>query len=339
MSTINSVVIHKLVKERQGQASVISRSELHQLTPPVEKLVHIIHTLYSERTSKGFGRFEVDETNYPSSRILREVFKDNAKTFLAASQELMTVLAAKAGQAPLSTGGYVLMAHVTNDAGISWFVVAMITNVESSFINDVTLEVIESEHVDLQNFRVAGRVNLTDWLSDDKETRYIGFLKQRGDVSDYFKLFLGCNELIASREETKKLVVVLKDFAKSSGLDRIKQEAFLKSAYDYCIERQRNDEPLNLEVLTNAIWPEEPEKLQKALTATSVQINDGFVPDRRSLKAFVKIRGKAQYWSIEIDRQALVGGQAQYDAEKRTLILSDLPPELEAELRRELENG
>lgn len=104
-------------------------------------------------------------------------------------------------------------------------------------------------------------------------------------------------------------------------------------------ECQKNDQPLSLEALTNAIFPEDPKKLQKALTADNIQINDGFVPDRRSLKAFVKIRAKTQYWSVEIDRQALVRGQARYDAQKRTLTLTDLPKELEAELKSELNDG
>ena len=124
------MIIHKLLKERQGQASVIRKSQLHQLTPAVEKLVQVIHALYSERTSKGYGRFEADKINYPSSRILREAFKDNTKTFLEASQDLMTVLAAKAGQLRSRPAGYVLMAHITNDTGVSWFLVAMITNAE-----------------------------------------------------------------------------------------------------------------------------------------------------------------------------------------------------------------
>ena len=70
-----------------------------------------------------------------------------------------------------------------------------------------------------------------------------------------------------------------------------------------------------------------------------MQINDGFVPDGRIIKAFVKIKAKTRYWSVELDRQALVGGQARYDAAKRTLTLTDLPTELEAELSNELQDG
>ncbi len=338
LNTINAVVIHKLQKERQGTASVVTRSELLPLIDPVTKLVNEIHELYADKTGKGYGRFETDEINYPSARILRETFRDGTKSFLQATQELMSVLSAKASQASLATGGYVLMADVSNAAKQHWFLVAILTNIKGSAINDDSLEVVDSVHVDLHNLRVAGRVNLTDWQRDDPDIRYVGFLKQRGDVSDYFKLFLGCNELIASVEETRKLVAVIKGFARDSGLDRNAQENLLKSAYDYCSESQKNDKPLSLEALANAVCPDDPKQLQKAFTAADVQINDGFVPDGRIIKGFVKIKAKTKYWSVELDRQALVTGQARYDSVKRTLTLSDLPSELETELSNELKD-
>lgn len=339
MNTIDSVIIHKLVKDRQGKASVTIRPTLLPKTPLVEKLVHDIHEQYANRPSKGYGRFEADETNYPLSRILREVFKDKKKTFLAASTELMTILAAKAGQAPLATGGYVIMAKVTNPAQISWFIVAILTNMKGSAIKDDSLDVIDSVYVDFQNLRVAGRVDLSKWLANDTEARYIGFLKQHGNVADYFKLFLGCNDLIGSREETSKLVKAIKGFARTTGLERERQDALYQVAYNYCFQSYKENQPLSLEALSNVLWPDDPRKFQQALTAEDVQVNDGFVPDKSSLKAFTKIKGRTSYWSIELDRKALVTRQAIYDPEKRTLTLSDLPEDLEEDLKNELSNG
>lgn len=337
MGIINSVVIHKLIKERQGKPETFTRPTLLELTDPVKKLVNDIHQLYAERTGKGYGRFQKDEVNFPTSRVLKDLFKNKTTSFIDASHELMSILAAKAGQAPLSTGGYVMMAHVSNEANVSWFLVAILTNIKGSAVKDDSLEIVDSVHIDLQNLRVAGRVNITDWFKEDQDVRYIGFLKQRGEVSDYFKLFLGCDELIAQSEETKRLVAVLKDFAKSTELSAEEQEQFLKSAHDFCIDCQKNDRPLILETLTNAIWPEDPKALQQALTEGEVQISDGFVPDGRSLKSLVKIRAKTPFWTVEIDRRALTSGQAVYDPDKHTLTFSGLPEGLESELRSETE--
>ncbi len=338
-NSIEAAIIHKLVKERQGEAKAIIRPAPLPLDPPVVKLVTDIYSLYGIKTGKGYGRFEADELNFPSSRILREIYNDGKKTFLEASQELMSVLATKAGQAKLATGGYVVMAQGNMAGKGRWFLVAMITNVSASAIKDDSLEIVDSVHIDLQNLRVAGRVNLTDWIDEPKDVRYIGFLKQRNEVSEYFKLFLGCKEFIGSKEETKKLVKIVTDFAKKLGVDAEKQELVLKAAYDHCNDCRKSDQPINLEEFSNSVWPEDPKALQQALADNDIQLSDGFVPDQRGLKGLVKIRAKTPYWTVEIDRKAIVKGQAKYNPEDRTLIFTNLPKELEDELRTEISHG
>lgn len=336
MNKVEAAIIHRLEKERHGKATVFPRDKPLDLNDRVVKLVTDIHDLYSEKPGKGFGRFEADEINFPASVILRQHFKDGNLSFADTTTKLMSVLAAQAGSVALATGGFVLMAHMSNSAGANWFIVAIVTNISGSAVNETTLDVVDSVHVDMQNLRVAGRVNVGDWFSDDQETRYIGFLKQKGGVSDYFKLFLGCSELVKSVEETKKLVGELKQFAFKSQMSESEQEAFLRRAHDFGIDCQKNDRPLSLEALCNAVMPEDPKALQSALAKASVQIADGFVPDGRVLRAFVHIKAKTQYWSLDVDRTALVNGQISYDPDKHTLTLLELPDSLEAELRREL---
>ncbi len=335
LSTVNHVIVHKLIKEKHGKASVVERTAALLVTEPVQKLILAIHDLYAGKASKGYGRFEADQVNYPSSAILEKIFIEKSVSFVDGSKSLLSILSAKAGAVPLATGGYVLMAQVTNAAHIRWFLVAIINNVDGSVIDDKTLEVVDAMHVDLGNLRVAGRVNLTDWEKADKDIRYVGFLKQRGEVADYFKAFLGCNELIADTEETKKLVDALKKFAKNQGLDQRTEENFLKSAFDYCDDRNKNDEPMSLEILSKMAWPSEPNKLQEAFVEDGVQISDGFVPDGRSIKALVRLRYKTEYWTVDIDRHALSQGYAHYNQEKGELTLLKLPEELRAELDRE----
>ena len=339
MHTVNNVIIHRLDKAKHGKVSVVLRDKDLPITEPVKKLVLDIHELYANRAGKGYGRFESDEINYPSASILRKCFSEKSLDFADASKQLLSVLAAKAGDAPLATGGYVLMAHITNAANFEWFIVAMINNVSGSAIDEKTLEVIDTVHIDFENLRVAGRVSLTDWLGEDKEIRYVGFLKQRGEVADYFKKFLGCNELLVNTEETKKLVQTLKSFAKSEGLDQQKSDTLLQNAYSYCIEKNKEDTPLSLEALANAAWPDDPKKLQKAFTENNVQISDGFVPDKRSLKALVRMKYKTSFWSLDLDRHALSQGYADYNQKTGELTLKKLPTDFQEELNRELDDG
>jgi nucleoid-associated protein len=330
---VHSVVVHQLIKEAHGRSRINKRSSCLEITDPVKDLVLDIHHLYGKKPGKGYGRFESDTNSFPSSRILSEVFIEKTKDFFDASCELLSILANKADSASLSTGGYVLMAYINESKGTNWFIVAILNNVHSSLIND-NMEIIGTDHVDLEHLRVAGRVDLDTWMSGDKNARYIGFLKQKGEVSDYFKYFLGCNELLIALEETKKLVKVLKEFTKQKGLDYIKEEEFLQRSYD-CLSNK--DEPISLQSLANAVWPDDPSELQEALANNDVQISDSFVPDKRSIKSLVRMKYKTKFWTLDLDRHALTQQYARYDQTNEELILRQLPDALKDELRQELE--
>lgn len=339
MSLINNVIIHKLIKEQHGDATFALRDTELSLTEPVKKLVWDIQELYSGRTSKGYGRFDEGNINYLAPGILRCYFEDKNKNFFEISCDLMSVLADKANPVGFATGGFVLMAHISGENQEDWFVVAIIKNTKGTAIDENTYEVNAAIHVDLDDLRVAGRINVADWLSGAENIRYIGFLKQRDKISDYFKEFLGCSELVVNTEETKKLVSTLKDFAKSKELDQNEESEFLQRAYDYCQDKHEKDEPLSLDGLANAIWPDSPEELKSTFTINEVQISDGFVPDKRSLNSLVKMKYKTKYWSLNLDRHALSEGHAHYDQQKGELTLKNLPDEFKAELDRELDDG
>lgn len=339
MFTVNNAIIHKLIKEQHGKASVSERKDELPLTEPVKKLVTDIQELYGSRAGKGYGRFEEDNVNYPTPTVLKACFKEKSISFLDISKQLLSILENKASPVSLATGGFVLMAYISNAEGNEWFIVAIIKNVEGTAIDEKTFEVNETVHVDLDDLRVAGRVCLTDWLDNEKDVRYIGFLKQREKVSDYFKEFLGCSELIVNTEETKKLVSTLKSFARDKGLEQKEEDVFLQKAYEYCQDKHEKDEPLSLDGLANAVWPDSPEELKKIFTESEVQISDGFVPDKRSLNSLVKMKYKTKYWSLNLDRHALSEGHAHYDQQKGELILKNLPDAFKAELDRELDDG
>jgi len=336
MTTVTAAVIHKLVKEPHGIATVQTRDDPLPLTEPVLNLVSAISKFYGSKASKGYGRFEEDVLTYPSSTVLRRMFETGDLTFVDGSKLLLDVLAGKAQQAALSKGGYVLMAHGREDGGNAWFLVAIINNVASNAVNEETLEIVESVHVDVDNLRVAGRVDLSTWMHANEQDRYLGFLKHRGEVADYFKYFLGCNVVVRDSEDTKRLVEGLRAFARAENLDQGAEDDFLRRAHAFCAERSKSREGLSLEELTNAAWPQDPVRLQQALAGGPGEISDGFVPDGRSLKSLIKFHGKSEFWTVDLDRRALRRGDAQYVQDRGELILRNLPPALKAALDGEV---
>ncbi len=331
---INNVIIHELIKEQHKPASKsLRKSELDSSNKNVEKLIVDILGLYEKMPSKSYGRFEKDDVAYPTPSIFRSVFQKKAISFLTASIKLMDVLQSTSNLVPLAKGGFVVMAHVTNENNTDLFVVAMVNNVAGNAIDKKTFDVLETVHVELQNLRVAGKVNLTDWIAGGEDKRYINFLKYKGDkVSEYFKNFLGCNNDIVASKETRKLVDAVKLFAQTEKLDEKSAADFYRRVNDYCRHCADQKDVLSLDGLSNAAWPDQPKKLSDYLATEEIEISSDFIPDKRSLKSLIKIHGKTPFWSVNIDRLAFANGNAKYDPEREALILYNLPNNLREDL-------
>lgn len=334
-NTIFGLVVHKLLKERQGEADFVPRDGLVDVTPTVQRLIDQIHKLYAERQSKGYGKFEDDEDNYPMRRYARDYFVDRNTNFYDMSVAMMRTLKKSASNAPLSTGGFVLITHVSN--GVNDFIlVALVTDVLGTAITD-GLEIVDSTHLDIANLRVAGRIDLTGWQGG--EERYISFLKGKGDVAEYFKEFLGCNDVVIARVETQKLINCLKQFADTNKMDTVEKDKLLKGAHDWCIELFNSNTPMDLTALANRLWPAEPKALHDLFANEQLQLSDGFIPDKRSLRSLVRFSGKTPSWRIDFERDALRNGEIEFDSQAETLTLKKLPQQLLEELKNEQGDG
>lgn len=326
------LIIHRLDKDRQGPASFHLREEPLELSEAAKTFVGRVHELYARRPSKGYGKFEDDPDVFPVPQRVSQWWVTKESDFVVLTGALMNILAARAGEEPLATGGFVVFAHLSNGPN-DWLLVAVINNTNGSAIDEQSLDVHEAAHVDIENLRVAGRIDLTAWRAE--EARYIGFLKGRGDVSDYFKRFLGCNDLVESRIETQKCVAALKAFAKGQGLAEEKADDFLKAAFYHCEELRKASEPLDVETLCHAVWPADPDTLKTFLARDEWQIAGGYVPDKRAFRALVKFAAKTKLWSITFEREAITNGQLTFDPQSGSLTIHELPEPLRVQLIEE----
>lgn len=333
VQTVHAAVIHKIEKLRAGNAAVMKHPTGHCLdvTDQVKGLVARLHSLYARQTGKSYGQFEGNQDNFPSSKHVANYYLHKAMSFYDLSIALMDILKGRMDNTS-ATGGYVLMVHISHGVA-DWFLVAMLTDVAGAAINE-SLEVIDSIHLDLSHLRVAGRVNLTAWQSD--EPRYISFLRGKQELSEYFQNFLGCDNAVKPAQETRKLIDVLSDFADKQELDEKQRDIFTRDAHDFCADCALRGEPVSFESLANRIWPDEPEALQSHLSNPALELSDHFIPDRRVLKSLVKFKAKTDYWSLEFDRKAILSGEIGYN--KGMLTIKNIPIDLQLRLENEIDD-
>jgi nucleoid-associated protein len=324
--------VHDLKKSDIGLEVVLGRHDLG-LSNTAQRVIDALYELYSRRASKSHGKFSENEADYPTQKHLRDYLRSQPHSFAELTSRLMTTLLLQAQRRPNSAGGHVFFAHFERD-GRHYLLVAIVNDKLGATLT-TDFEVTDVQHLDMDGFRFAGRINLTGWTNS--ESRYIGFLKGKGDVSEYFKEFLGCDTTVQEKQDTHDLVVALKEFTDIQKMDPASKDEFLNKAKSICERSAKNHQEINFSALANELIPTNPEILLDVLTDPDRGLNDQFIPNRRALGALVKFKAKTPLWSVEFEREALTGGSILYNSMENTLTIKDLPPNLIQELRAERE--
>lgn len=331
---IINVIVHT-VNKGDGGFVVDDRKQVLEVGDTVQRLIDQLTKIYTAKTGKSHGRFEEDIDNYPVSKFLENYFQNGNSDFVTTTLQMAESLR-KSVQGTASTGGHVFFAHFRRISDETDFFIVAILNDELGAALDRSKEVVDALHLDIKGFRLAGRVNLTNWAEGGE--KYLSFIKGRGQdkVSDFFKLFLGCNNSVAAVLETQKLGKALEQFVQSKEMSEEHREEFLKSAYSVCKRYADKDMPFEINAFANELWPECPEELSGLFEESGLDISDGFIPDKRSLRSLIKFTGGSKNWRITFDRTALSSGEIEFDVKSEALVIKQLPKELLARLRMEV---
>lgn len=334
LNDIVALAIHDL-ERRDGVYHVRLAETQLPITQTTQRVIDELYDLYNRRASKSHGKFTTAE-GYPTQGQVKDYIGSDDRDFLHLTSRMMQTLQNQAQARTASTGGHVLFAHFKRD-GRDFLLVTIVTDKLSAALTSPT-DMQDVQHLDIDGFRFAGRVNLSAWAGG--EERYISFLKGKGNVSEYFQHFLGCDSVVQDRVDTSNLVAALKGFVLESEMPEVEGNEFLGRAKAICERASRNREEIEFEALANELCPKEPRRLLDHLSHTDRGLNDRFVPDRRALASLVRFRGGTKQWKVEFDRDAVSNRAVIYDAKANTLTLTDLPEDLIKQLNSEgLGNG
>lgn len=327
MNEIVALAIHKLDRV-DGTYQIRLADKQLPVTATTQRVIDELYDLYNGRASKSHGKFTTNE-GYPTQAQVKEYVDGSHRDFLQLTSRMMETLRNQAQARSASMGGHVLFAHFKREAR-DFLLVSIITEKLSAALTSQN-DMQDVKHLDLDGFRFAGRINMTAWAA--REDRYISFLKGKGDVSEYFRHFLGCDSVVQDRVDTSNLVTALREFAIETLMPEKEASEFLGHAKAICERVSRAKEELQFDTFANELMPKDPRKLVDHLAHTDRALSDGFVPDRRALAALVRYRGGTKRWKVEFDRDAIGDRSVIYDAKANTLTLTGLPPELVEQLR------
>lgn len=322
---IEHIIYHILLKKQFEDGEIILNPA--PLTPNEshQKFLDALNQAYMGKAGKGYGKFSEDEDNFPMPRILSDFQRNN--NFYDLSKRMMNVLLRFINVQQFATGGTVFIT-IYKQNSVLYMLVAILSEKTAFATQD--WEMIATEMLDIEHLKFAGRINLTDWKekdltdSEQKEKRYISFLKGKDEIAKYFKEFLSCDDTLYAQKETARLTKLINMFLGKKNLNPDEKLRYQVKAKEYLSNISINNEAFLLRPFANYFWPTAPDEVIEMMGGED-GISDGFIPDRRTVNALDTYKTKTQNWALTFNQQALNDGDIEFIDGKKIVLTN--PPE------------
>ena len=331
--TVNQIVLHQLVKHAENETTMMEsvlRNELLTITPEAEQMMLQLHQGYQNK-GKAFGVFQENSTFAQDLNRLLE----NEINFLNFSQQSTKLLAQELGKYNFADSGTLILCQY-NFLATDYLFIALLDS-RISMLVDENLEIRRTEYLDITQFDIAARINLTDLQVNANSNRYLTFIKGRvgRKISDFFMDFLGAEEGLNPQVQNQCLLQAVSDYCEQGELNKEQTQAVKKQVFEYCKGQLASGDEIALTELS-ANLPTLNER--PFVTFTEEQdygLEETIPPVRSALKTLTKFSGSGKGVTLSFDAD-LLNNRIEWDPLTDTLTIKGIPPNLKDQLQKAL---
>ncbi|WKE67298.1 nucleoid-associated protein YejK [Gallaecimonas kandeliae] len=332
---VKALILHRLELNQEGLLAVSPRQHSLPATEAVAKLVAELHASYASKPGKGFAAFK-DEGS-PFAEALAG-YLDGQSDFVPFTLTAADLLQAQLNHYGLLETGYLLLAHYKHLA-VDKLLVLQLKAQESVTITDA-LELGQTRFLELKSLQLAASVDLTAWQVEPERRQYISFVRGRAGrkVSDFFLDFLGCEEGVDAKAQSKALLTAVDDYCAAVGLEGEERQELGKQVFGYCKEKASTGEDVSVAELSDSLPPWEGEsRFADFAVQGDYGLEDRFPVEQSALKALVKFSGTGAGVTLSFEEKHL-GSRVLYDMATDTLTIKGIPANLREQLKKRLSN-
>jgi len=331
--TVNQIVLHQLVKHAENETTTMEsvlRDELLTITPEIEQMMLQLHQGYQNK-GKAFGVFQENSIFAQDLNRLLE----NEINFLNFSQQSTKLLAQELGKYNFADSGTLILCQY-NFLATDYLFIALLDS-RISMLVDENLEIRRTEYLDITQFDIAARINLTDLQVNANSNRYLTFIKGRvgRKISDFFMDFLGAEEGLNPQVQNQCLLQAVSDYCEQGELNKEQTQAVKKQVFEYCKGQLASGDEIALTELS-ANLPTLNER--PFVTFTEEQdygLEETIPPVRSALKTLTKFSGSGKGVTLSFDAD-LLNNRIEWDPLTDTLTIKGIPPNLKDQLQKAL---
>lgn len=334
---IQEATIHQLIKQplASGEGSVG-----HKHGPSALPIDMVLTTLCTEllalynTTVNSYGTLGQDPTLHTFPLRLN-AYTSSTITFQEFTISALSLIEKEMQGAPFASGGYALFLRYQHDNN-DFLLVAMLKLKPGAGIDEQTLNLQPTLNIDLSRLHEAARINLTKLTTATEP--YLSFIKgkakKKGDVTDYFRDALACENFTKSSHHTEQLIKAADAFVTAREdlpTPEAKREEKVRMRQRLVDCFANNPVEVVLPTLAAAIMPSNPEEfvafVRTGPQADQYQINDSFTPHKATYNKIRRITGKiGGSVSVGFDIADVQAHRVYYDPTVDGLVLRS-PPE------------
>lgn len=333
--TVNQIVLHQLIKKTDDENTKmesILREELLPITPEVEQMMLQLHQGYQNK-AKAFGIFQ---ENSVFAQHLNRLLEQEVE-FLGFSQYATKLLANELSKYNFADSGTLILCQY-NFLATDYLFIALLDS-RNSMLVDEHLDIRRTEYLDITQFDIAARVNLTDLQINANSNRYLTFIKGRvgRKISDFFMDFLGAEEGLNPQVQNQCLLQAVSDYCDQGDINKEQTQAIKKQVFDYCKGQLATGEEIELAELSANIPTLSEQSFVSFVENQDYGLEESIPPVRSALKSLTKFSGSGKGITLSFDAD-LLNTRINWDSVNDELTIKGLPPNLKDQLQKALKS-
>lgn len=327
---VTEIVLHQLqqVEGETPSLNTILRENLLEISSDVEQMMLQLHQAYQSK-AKAYGVFQSESVFAQQLNRLLEQEND----FLPFSHQCAKILATELAKYPFASGGTFILCRY-NFLATDYLFIALIDH-RSSMLVDEQLEVRRTEYLDITQYDIACRINLTELKINAQSNRYLTFVKGRvgRKIADFFMDFLGAEEGFNPQVQNQTLLQAVSDYCEQGELNSSQTQAVKKQVFDYCKGQINNGEEIELNALSDAMPTLNEVDFAQFTQNQEYGLEESIPPMRNALKTLTKYSGSGKGVTLSFDAE-LLGQRIIWDELSDSLTIKGLPANLRDQLER-----
>jgi len=354
MSLIISNIALHFISQKQESGEVLLRlgPEHIEIDAKTTAFVDGLHTIYNAKASKAYGSFSAmpaqthDEEGNSNARFvdLMESYLGERQSFYQFSTQAANTLKNEIEKYDLEENGYLVVCHYEYMGGRYLFVAVI--PVSQHYSVDGELNISAAQHLDTNKLQLAARIDLFDYQQNASGNRYISFIKGRAGrkISDFFLDFLGCEEGLNAKEQTKTLVQAVEDYVSVNQLDASEKQQTRKELLGYCKEQKASSQDVSIQEVGKVIGHTttdangNEQDFYQFCQQQSYPIEESFPHDQTVVNKITKYSGYGNGISLSFERSHF-GQDVVYNPHNDSITIFKVPPNLKEQLQALEENN